>query len=63
MNRIEELEEVIIEAIKAWQKLPGGQYHSPKETEQWLAKTMAPAINKLRKSVNVKIPKSIEDYI
>jgi hypothetical protein len=63
MNRIEELEEVIIQAIKAWQKLPGGQRNSVQDTEKWLIKEMGPAINKLRKSVNVKIPKSTEDYI
>ena len=39
------------EVIAAWESLPGGRSYSGKEIENWLAKTMQPAINKLRAKI------------
>ena len=34
--------------IKAWDKLQGGTYHSPKAIENWLIDHLGPAIKELR---------------
>jgi macrodomain Ter protein organizer (MatP/YcbG family) len=42
--------------VEAWEKLPGGQHHSPREVERWLSKHMSPAINNARKVLGRKMP-------
>lgn len=40
------------DVIKAWDKLEGDNFYTPKQIEEWLIKHMGPAIKKLRKALD-----------
>jgi len=42
--------------IEAWETLPGGVNHGPRDIEKWLADHMSPAINNARKVMGRKAP-------
>lgn len=50
----EELLKASKKIIKAWDSLEGGMYHSANEFQDWLLKKMAPAMKKLRKTLEKK---------
>lgn len=42
--------------VNAWEYLPGGQNHSPRDVERWLSNSMSPAINRARRILGRKAP-------
>lgn len=42
--------------IEAWESLPGGQHHSEEAVAAWLAKKMAPAIQRGRTALGRRRP-------
>ena len=55
-QKIEELEDAIIQMIKAWESLEGNTRHSPKAVENWICGPMYKEIMHLRKLLNLPVP-------
>lgn len=45
------------DVIDAWEALPGGRDYRPREVAEWLAKTMAPAIDSARVTLGRERPR------
>ena len=51
-------EQALRAVVEAWESLPGGQWYSPQEVQDWLSSEMKPAIDGARRSLGMRVPKA-----